>query len=188
MRPQITGKASSVGSVGTLSNSRRMSMAEQLCILLFFLRDKSGRTPLHLAAIVGDESICDILLGAKDPINTAILIKDAEERLPLWYAGEGNKLGIFKRLRHETLKHMSLLEICSETDKKGATLVEYCTAHGLAQSELLDLVKFSQFPDLINIRPDLYATVDQSWQNQLSVISGKSLSPWAVNDVAGEIL
>ncbi|KAK7408543.1 hypothetical protein QQX98_009304 [Neonectria punicea] len=144
----------------------------------FWKGDETQRTPLHLAAILGDESICDILLGAKKA-SDAILVQDAEGRRPLWYAAEAKKQAIFKKLLHATLACMSLSDICSETDKDGGNLVAYCTAHGLAPSELLQLAEYSEFSEQENIRPDLYAGNDQAWQSQMSIISGNALSSWA---------
>lgn len=113
-------------------------------------KDNSGRTPLHVAAIIGNKSVCDTLLSAEN-VGDAVLAKDVEGRLPLWYAAEANKREIFSKFLDTTLSYTSLTKICSDTDKDGNNLVQYCTAHGLAGSELWQLADYSGFPDLMGI-------------------------------------
>lgn len=125
-------------------------------------KDKSGRTPLHVAAIIGNKSVCDTLLSVEH-VGDAVLAKDVEGRLPLWYAAEANKREVFSKFLDTTLIHTSLTEICSDIDKDGNNLVQYCTAHGLAGSELWRLAAFSGFPDRTSLCPNPFEAQDESW-------------------------
>lgn len=125
-------------------------------------KDNSGRTPLHVGAIIGNKSVCDTLLSAEN-VGDAVLAKDVEGRLPLWYAAEANMREVFSKFLDTTLSYTSLTKLCSDIDKDGNNLVQYCTAHGLAGSELWRLAEYSGFPDRTSFCPNPFGSREGSW-------------------------
>ncbi|KAH6889257.1 hypothetical protein B0T10DRAFT_459917 [Thelonectria olida] len=169
-----------------------LGMPEQVRLLLrsasfdLTMTDSYGYTALHLAAITGREDVCAVLLQAGGA-NVGITMKDYEGRTPLWYTAERGKYGMYKSVLDATLQHSTMSDICTQEDIYGQNLAQYAMTHGLDQFNMSILARWSQFPDLNNIKPPLgpIATLGLGKQDyyQKPRPSGNGLSPWAGPDV-----
>ncbi|KAJ3547794.1 hypothetical protein NM208_g1328 [Fusarium decemcellulare] len=175
-----------------------LGMAEEVKILLTYphcrpaQQDSTQQTALHLAAILGHEAICDLLLSTGD-VNSGILLEDSAGRSPLWYAaGKGKDVLFDKLLRHTlTLLYQDMSNICAHRDKDGNSLLNFAIMNGLQYPELF---LWTSCTDIKNFYPDRYAVPNSDDLSQFLRLSGvlnttnDSLSPSRGGLVGGESL
>ncbi|KAF4462479.1 ankyrin repeat [Fusarium albosuccineum] len=162
-----------------------LGMVEEVKILMTYphcrpaQQDNAQQTALHLAAIIGQDAICDLLLSTGD-VNSGILLEDSAGRSSLWYAAGKGKDALFENLPHHTLPYKNMNDICAHRDKDGNSLLDFTITNGLQYPELL---LWTNCTDIKNFYPDRYAIPNSDDLSQLLLNTGvlnttnDSLSP-----------
>lgn len=141
---------------------------------LVYQQDRANRTALHLAAIIGQEAICDAFLHSQH-VGDLVWRQDYAGRLPLWYAADTRNGRLFEKLLAATQKCQTRQDICSHRDKDGNNLLQYATAHGLDCGKLAEWTNGTTTQDHYPIR---WPTNTPKNMSQVLMTSNNSLAPW----------
>ncbi|RSL70440.1 hypothetical protein CEP53_001831 [Fusarium sp. AF-6] len=143
---------------------------------LIYQQDRAQRTPLHLAAIIGQEAMCDAFLYSQH-VGNLVLLQDYAGRLPLWYAADTRNDRLFQKLLDATEQYQTMPDICSHRDKDGNNLLQYATAHGLNVYQ--KLAKWTKGTATEDFYPFRWSTNTPKNLSQVLTTSNNSLAPWS---------